>query len=75
MTDAAEEAVLRGTGRIRPLLAFARQIPRPHDLEASYPRLWKLYVFTSETDKDMRRKLAAMCLAALPPGCVNALTL
>ncbi len=67
---------LPGSGdRILPLSAFARQIPRLHDLEASYPRLWKLYVFTSETDKDVRRKLAAMCLAALPPGCVNALTL
>jgi hypothetical protein len=64
---------LPGTGdRIAPLSAFAQQFPRLRELEASYPRLWKLYVFTSEADKDVRRKLAAMCLGVLPKGCVNA---
>ncbi|MEZ5963249.1 MAG: HD domain-containing protein [Planctomycetota bacterium] len=67
---------LPGSGdRILPLAAFSRQLPRLQDLEDSYPRLWKLYVFTSEPDKDVRRRLQEMCLAALPKGCVNALTL
>jgi len=65
-----------GSGdRILPLSAFARQIPRLRDLEEAYTRLWKLYVFTSEADVEVRRRLQTMCLAALPRGCVNALTL
>jgi hypothetical protein len=67
---------LPGSGeRILPLAAFAAQVPRLRDLEASYPRLWKLYVFTSEADVGVRRRLQAMCLEALPEGCVNALVL
>lgn len=61
--------------RILPLSAFATELPRLRDLEASYPRLWKLYVFTSQADPDIRRQLQAMCLAALPKGCVNALAI
>jgi hypothetical protein len=61
--------------RTLPLDAFAQQIPRLRDLAESYPRLWKLYVFTSETDRDVRRELQRMCLSALPAGCRNALTL
>jgi uncharacterized protein len=56
-----------------PLDAFADEIPRLRDLRDAYPRMWKLYVFTSEPDKGIRRKLQEMCLAALPQGCVNAL--
>ncbi len=59
--------------RILPLDAFAHELPRLSDLRDSYPRMWKLYVFTSEPDKVVRRKLQEMCLAALPAGCVNAL--
>jgi hypothetical protein len=64
-----------GGDQIRPLATFSEQIPRLRDLEATYPRLWKLYVLTSEADEDVRRKLQAMCLAALPKGCVNALAI
>lgn len=65
-----------GTGdRTLPLDSFAADIPRLRDLRDSYPRMWKLYVFTSEDDVAVRRKLQEMCLAALPKGCVNALRL
>jgi HD superfamily phosphohydrolase len=64
-----------GGGRIAPLSDFAGELPRLRDLEESYPRLWKLYVLTSEADRDVRRALQGMCLEALPPGCVNALRL
>jgi hypothetical protein len=67
---------LPGSGeRIRPLADFARELPRLMDLQDSYPRLWKLYVFTSEGDFAVRRELQRMCLEALPKGCVNALAL
>ena len=67
---------LPGAGdRILPLSDFAAEIPRLRDLEASYPRLWKLYVLTSARDRDVRRRLQEMCLEALPAGCVNALRL
>jgi hypothetical protein len=67
---------LPGSGeRIRPLCDFADDVPRLRDLEQSYLRLWKLYVFTSEPDRAIRKKLQSMCLAALPAGCVNALRL
>jgi HD superfamily phosphohydrolase len=67
---------LPGTGdRTLPLDAFADDLPRLRDLRDSYPRLWKLYVFTSEADKTIRRKLQTMCLQALPPGCQNALAI
>ena len=59
--------------RTLPLDAFAADIPRLSDLGAAYPRMWKLYVFTSATEPDVRRRLQQMCLAALPAGCVNAL--
>ena len=62
-------------GEILPMSEFAEELPRLRDLESSYPRLWKLYVFTSEPDRDIRRQLQAMCLEALPDGCVNALRL
>ena len=67
---------LPGSGdRIRPLSDFAAEIPRLRDLEQGYLRLWKLYVFTSERDAGVRRKLQEMCLRALPEGCVNALVI
>jgi hypothetical protein len=59
--------------RTLPLDAFADEIPRLRDLRAAYPRLWKLYVFTSEPDRAVRRELQRMCLQSLPAGCVNAL--
>lgn len=55
--------------------AFVDEIPRLRDLREAYPRLWKLYVFTSERDLGARRELQRLCLAALPPGCQNALQL
>ena len=65
-----------GSGeRTLPLDTFAAQIPRLRDLAESYPRMWKLYVFTSAEDKGVRRALQEMCLAALPAGCRNALVL
>ncbi len=59
--------------RTMPLDAFVEEIPRLRDLRDAYPRMWKLYVFTSEADLDVRRKLQEMCLAELPAGCRNAL--
>jgi len=59
--------------RTLPLDAFVDEIPRLRDLRDAYPRLWKLYVFTSEPDRAVRRELQRMCLQALPAGCVNAL--
>jgi len=65
---------LPGSGdRILELEKFAEHLPRLRDLAAAYPRLWKLYVFTSARDVETRRALQEMCLAALPEGCVNAL--
>ena len=62
-------------GEIQPLSNFADQLPRLRDLEQSYPRLWKLYVFANDADRDERRRLQQICLDALPKGCVNALRL
>ncbi|MCA8949574.1 MAG: HD domain-containing protein [Planctomycetes bacterium] len=65
-----------GSGeRTLPLDTFSDDLPRLRDLADSYPRLWKLYVFSSLADKGQRRKLQEMCLAALPAGCKNALAL
>ncbi|MBL8756075.1 MAG: HD domain-containing protein [Planctomycetes bacterium] len=61
--------------RTLPLDAFADQIPRLRDLADSYPRMWKLYVFTSLEDKAQRRRLQDLCLASLPDGCRNAFVL
>ena len=61
--------------RTMPLDAFVGDIPRLRDLADSYPRMWKLFVFTSVEDKNKRRKLQEMCLKALPSGCRNALIL
>lgn len=65
-----------GSGeRTLPLDAFVDDIPRLRDLADSYPRMWKLFVFTSLEDKQQRRKLQQLCLDALPAGCRNALVL
>ncbi|MFY9340965.1 MAG: HD domain-containing protein [Planctomycetota bacterium] len=61
--------------RTLPLDSFAEQIPRLRDLAESYPRMWRLYVFTSAEDKALRKRLQAMCLEALPKGCRNAFVL
>ena len=61
--------------RTLPMDAFAADIPRLRDLRDAYPRMWKLYVFTSEQDKATRRQLQDMCLAAMPKGVANALRL
>ncbi|MCA8941446.1 MAG: HD domain-containing protein, partial [Planctomycetes bacterium] len=63
------------SGRIVELADIADDVPRLRDLQASYPRLWKLYVFASAADRDERRELQRMCLDALPGGSVNALLL
>ncbi|GAB4146375.1 MAG: hypothetical protein Fur0037_14440 [Planctomycetota bacterium] len=55
--------------------AFQQEIPRLAELRRSYPRLWKLYVFSSEPDPEARRRLQDLCLESLPKGCVNALRL
>ncbi|MBK8101642.1 MAG: HD domain-containing protein [Planctomycetes bacterium] len=59
--------------RTLPLDAFAAEIPRLRDLAESYPRMWKLYVFASVTDRAMRRRLQEIVMGELPAGCVNAL--
>ena len=65
-----------GSGdRTLPMDSFAADIPRLRDLRDAYPRMWKLYVFTSEQDKNVRRQLQEMCLAAMPTGVANALRL
>jgi HD superfamily phosphohydrolase len=61
--------------RTLPLDAFAAQIPRLRDLADSYPRMWKLYVFTSLEDRAQRARLQTMCLDAMPAGCRNAFVL
>lgn len=61
--------------RTLPLDLFAEQIPRLRDLADSYPRMWKLYVFSSLEDRAHRARLQAMCLEALPQGCRNAFVL
>ena len=61
--------------RTLPMDAFVDDIPRLRDLADSYPRMWKLFVFTSLEDKQKRRKLQELCLKALPAGCRNALVL
>jgi HD superfamily phosphohydrolase len=60
---------------IEPLDAHADHLPRVRDLAASYPRLWKLYVLTSETDRAARRRLQHLVLGELDGDVVNALRL
>ncbi len=55
-----------------PMADFAGRIPRLVDLQESYLRLWKLYVFTSEADPGVRRRLQDLCLQSLPSACRNA---
>jgi HD superfamily phosphohydrolase len=62
-------------GAIEPLETYVDSVPRLRDLRDSYPRLWKLYVFTSEPDLEARRRLQQICLERLPAGVVNALRL
>ncbi len=57
------------------LSQFAAEVPRLAELQSAYPRLWKLYVFSSARDRQLRRRMADLCLRALPAGCVNALRL
>ena len=59
---------------ILPLDAHAAQLPRVGELAASYPRLWKLYVLTSEPDPRARRRLQQIVMDAMPAGATNALT-
>jgi HD superfamily phosphohydrolase len=76
LKEAATLVRFPGSGeRILPLRAFAGQIPRLLDLEQGYPRLWKLYVFCSDPDRDVRRRLQRLCLERLPAECTNALRL
>jgi len=60
-----------GAPELEPLNRLAGQLPRLRDLEACYPRLWKLYVLCSERDPERRRQLQRICLEALPAGCHN----
>jgi HD superfamily phosphohydrolase len=62
-------------GALEPLSRYADQVPRLRDLEDAYPRMWRLYVFTTETDREVRRGLQQICLDHLPEGCRNALRL
>lgn len=58
---------------ITPLDEHTGDLPRVRDLAARYPRLWRLYVLTSETDRAARRTLQKLVLDALPSTVVNAL--
>ncbi len=60
-------------GALTPLEDHVQDLPRLRDLRDQYPRLWKLYVFTSETDRAARRKLQELCLERLPGSAVNVL--
>ncbi|MBI5852756.1 MAG: HD domain-containing protein [Planctomycetes bacterium] len=62
-------------GAIDPFENHVDSVPRLRDLRDSYPRLWKLYVFASDPDLDVRRALQRICLERLPAGAVNALRL
>ena len=76
LKEARTLVALPGTGaRVVPMSEFATELPRLADLQENYLRLWKLYVFTSATDVDVRRRLQAICLRHLPGDCRNALTL
>ena len=55
-----------------PMSEFVRELPRLSHLQESYLRLWKLFVFTSDSDPAVRRRLQQLCLEHLPPGCHNA---
>jgi hypothetical protein len=60
--------------RIRPLNELRAAIPRLADLEDSYRKLWKLYVFVSDPDPLVRSFIQERALAALP-GARNALSI
>ncbi len=64
-----------GEAELAPLERFAAELPRLRDLRDQYPRLWKLFVLTGETDRRIRRGLQEICLAHLPAGTVNVLRL
>ena len=51
---------------LEPLSAFKDRLPRIADLEQSYLRLWKAYVFTSSVDPQVRRFLQERVRACLP---------
>jgi hypothetical protein len=60
--------------RILPLAEFRAEIPRLGDLEDSYRRLWKLYVFCGDSDMTVRRFVQERAMANLP-GARNGLKL
>ncbi|MBK8975985.1 MAG: HD domain-containing protein [Planctomycetes bacterium] len=64
-----------GDAELRPLEHHAGELPRLRDLRDQYPRLWKLYVFTSETELRARQRLQELCLAHLPPSARNVLVI
>ena len=64
-----------GSDELDPLDRHAGSVPRLLDLQRSYPRLWKLYVFSTAPDRGTRRALQQICLANLPEGAVNTLRL
>ena len=55
-----------GEDDLLPLSHFRNRLPRIADLEDSYLRLWKVYVFSSAVDPDERRFLQARVREALP---------
>lgn len=55
-----------GEGDLAPLARFRDRIPRIADLEQSYLRLWKAYVFTSATDPGVRAFLQQRARESLP---------
>ena len=59
-----------GAADLAPLSQFRDQLPRIADLEQSYLRLWKAYVFTSAKDAEVRRFIQEAVCASLP-GAVN----
>lgn len=55
-----------GVADLAPLSQFRDRLPRIADLEQSYLRLWKAYVFTSAADRDVRAFLQARVSECLP---------
>jgi hypothetical protein len=55
-----------GEDELRPLSWFRDRVPRIGDLEDSYLRLWKAYVFSSTGDVEIRRFLQQRVRESLP---------
>ncbi|MEO0650363.1 MAG: HD domain-containing protein [Planctomycetota bacterium] len=55
----------------RPMAEFAEHVPRLADLEQSYRRLWKFYVFADTREPEVLAKVQEVAMGEFP-GAVNA---